>query len=154
LTALATRRESVVGLALPGFSAAAERNAVRRFASTIGESSPIYSDLEAARQAGHPDLVVPVTYLFSLEFQRPDPYLPLRLLGIELDQILHGEQRFEYHATIHAGEELAFAPRIADYYERKQGALGFLVRRTRVDRNGELVAELENVLAVRHRPGA
>lgn len=139
----------LIGRTLPEFTATAERGRLRFFAGVIGEDDPVYSDLDAARAAGHADLPVPPTFLFSLELARPDAHGALRELGADLRQVLHGEQGFTYHRTAVAGEELRFAGRFTDYYEKKGGALRFLVRETRVTSGDELVAELRNVLVVR-----
>ena len=40
-------------------SYAVGREKIREFARAVGESEPLYLDLEAARAAGHPDLVAP-----------------------------------------------------------------------------------------------
>lgn len=144
---------SLIGLELPAFSTLVEREPLRAFSTAIGETDAVYREVAAARAAGHPDVPVPPTYLFSLEFQRPDPYLALRLLDADLTQVLHGEQRFTYHSLTYAGDELTFRPRVGDYYEKKGGALRFVVRDTTVTRSGAVVAELRNVLVVRARGG-
>lgn len=144
---------SLIGWELPAFTTEVDRDPLRAFAAAIGEKDPVYRDVAAARAAGHPDLPVPPTYLFSLEFKRPDPYLVLRTLAVDLRQILHGEQRFTYHTLAYAREELVFRPRVGDYYEKKNGALRFLVRDTTVTRDGTVIAELRNVLVVREQGG-
>jgi hypothetical protein len=144
------RGQDIVGLELPTFTATAERGRLRSFAQAIGETDPVYTDLDAARAAGHQDLPVPPTFLFSLELGRPDPYRVLRDLKIDMRRVLHGEQGFVYHRVPVAGEELHFAPRMVDYYEKRNGALRFLVRETVVTTGGQHVAELRNVIVVRH----
>src|SRR5699024_5560809 len=119
------------------------------FASVIGETNPIYTDVEAATAAGYPDLVLPPTFLFSLELERPDREAPIRLLGVDQRQILHGEQEFAYHNLAFAGQRLSFAFRLVDYYEKKGGSLKFLTRQTDVTRDGEAIATLSNVMIVR-----
>ncbi|MEV0084777.1 MaoC family dehydratase N-terminal domain-containing protein [Saccharopolyspora sp. NPDC050642] len=140
---------SLVGRVLPAFSTAAERGQLALFAQVIGEDDPVYLEVGAARAAGFPDLPIPPTFLFSLELRRPDPRGALRELGVDLRQVLHGEQVFDYHRPAFAGEVLDFEPRISDYYEKKGGALRFLVRRTEVSRAGEPIAALTNTLVVR-----
>jgi hypothetical protein len=140
---------SIVGLQLPDFTSVAERGRLRAFAHAIGESDPIYTDLAAAQSAGFADLPVPPTFLFSLELERPDPQRVIRELGIDLRQVLHGEEAFTYHRMAVAGEELHFTPAVVDYYEKKGGALRFAVRETRVTAAGTLIAELRNVLVAR-----
>jgi hypothetical protein len=139
----------IVGLELPPFTATAERFQLRAFARVAGISDPRYCDLEAALAAGYPDLPIPPTFYFSLEFGRPDPGLVIRELGIDLREVLHGEQRFAYHRLAFAGQGLTFTGRIADYYEKKDGALRFVVRETEVTRSGEPVVTLTNVLVAR-----
>jgi hypothetical protein len=141
--------QDIVGLELPSFTATAERGQLRDFAAVTGIADPRCRDLEAARTAGCPDLLVPPTFFFSLEFGRPDPGLVLRELGIDLREVLHGEQRFAYHQLAFAGQELTMTGRVADYYEKKGRALRFVVRETEVTRSGEPVVTLTNVLVAR-----
>jgi hypothetical protein len=47
-------------------------------------------------------------------------------------KLLHGEQRFSYHAMAYAGDKLTFEQRIEDIYDKKGGLLEFVVRETRV----------------------
>lgn len=135
---------------LPDFTITPERGQLQFFASVIGEPDPVYSSFDAARKAGYPDIPVPPTFLFSLELKRPEPYRILEVIGADLSQALHGEQAFTFHRQSFAGEELAFAPRITDYYEKRGGAMKFIVRSTDVtNSSGELVAELVNTLILR-----
>lgn len=142
---------ALIGSQLPEFTVYVERGRISLFADVIGEPDPVYRDVAAARSAGHPDVPIPPTFLFSLELERPDPYRILRELDVDLRQVLHAEQRFVYHRMAYAGEELTFRPRFGDYYEKRDGALRFIVRDTSVARGGAPVAELRNTLVVRHR---
>ncbi|MFE5699600.1 MaoC family dehydratase N-terminal domain-containing protein [Rhodococcus koreensis] len=143
------RGDQVVGLQLPRFDVTVERSQMVEFATSIGEERRQFFDPEVAWAFGHPDILLPPTYLFALEFRRPQPYLAVELLGASLSSVLHAEQSFQYHTPCHAGEKLEFDPRIDDYFEKSQGRLGFLRRRTTVSRNGDRVAVLENLLAIR-----
>ena len=72
-------------------------------------------------------------------------------LGIRPDRILHGEQSFDYHRMAYAGDTLHFKTTIADIYDKKGGALEFVVRETRVaNQDGEHVADLRSVLVYRN----
>ncbi|AKE00084.1 acyl dehydratase [Rhodococcus erythropolis] len=141
---------AVIGRILPGHEALAERGRLRFFAKAIGETDPLYFDVEAAKAAGHRDLPVPPTFLFCLEMEKPDPFVLLRELEIDVRNILHGEQAFEYHTLAYAGDTLAYASTVTDSYSKKGGALDFLVRKTDVTRDGELIARLTNTLVVRN----
>ncbi|MDM0103446.1 MaoC family dehydratase N-terminal domain-containing protein [Variovorax sp. J22R24] len=135
-----------IGMKLPVYKAAAEAGQLRFFAKSIGETNPVYIDESAARDAGHPGLPLPPTFLFSLEFQTPSNAWRDEL-GIVTSRILHGEESFKYHRMAYAGDTLQFETRIADIYDKKGGALSFVVRESRVtNQRGEHVADLRSVL--------
>ncbi|CAI8856183.1 acyl dehydratase [Pseudomonas sp. JAI111] len=139
-----------IGRQLPTFLATAEAGQLRFFAKAIGETNPIYFDEQAARDAGYPGLPLPPTFLFSLEFQIPSNAWRDEL-GIVTARILHGEESFRYHRMAYAGDTLRFDVRIADIYDKKGGALEFVVRETRVtNQHGEHVADLRSVLVQRN----
>lgn len=145
--------KDLVGRKVEPFSVTAERGQLSFFARTVGLDDPVYTDLDAARAAGHPDLPLPPTFLFSLELVRPRPHDILNELGIDMRSVLHGEQAFDYHAMAYAGDELTFSGEYTDYYEKKGGDLRFLVRRTDVTRGSEPIATLTNTLIARRLEG-
>jgi acyl dehydratase len=126
-----------------------ESGPLRLFTKVCGLTDPRYHDPAAAAAAGNPGLLVPPTYLFTLERQHPEVPRIVGRLGIAIGAVLHGEQTFRYSAPMYSGDVLTFRPVFADYYEKKGGALRFLVRDTTVTRDDETVAELRNVLVVR-----
>ncbi|MFX1672365.1 MaoC family dehydratase N-terminal domain-containing protein [Paraburkholderia sp. A2WS-5] len=139
-----------IGKKLPAFRAVAEAGRLRFFAKAIGETNPVYFDEAAARDAGHPGLPLPPTFLFSLEFEQPDASWRDEI-GIELPRILHGEQNFTYHRLAYAGDVLLFESHIADIYDKKGGLLEFVVRETRVtNQRGEHVTDLRSVIVQRN----
>ncbi|MNO00223.1 hypothetical protein D3C81_2200660 [compost metagenome] len=72
-------------------------------------------------------------------------------LEIPIAKILHGEQSFTYHKPVCAGETITVRSRIADLFDKKNGALEFLVKTSEVrNDNDELVAEMRSVLVVRN----
>jgi acyl dehydratase len=140
-----------IGHCMPPFSASVERGRLRFFAKAIGESNPVYTDESAARAAGHPGLPVPPTFLFCLEMESPDPAAIRNLLGLDYRRLLHGEQGFTYHRMAYAGDVLSFEQRIEDIYDKKGGALEFVLRKTRVtNQRNEHVADLRTVTVMRN----
>jgi acyl dehydratase len=140
-----------IGHTMPRYTVDVEKGRLRFFAKAIGQADPVYSDEAAARDAGHPALPVPPTFLFCLEMDAPNPAAVRELLGIDIGRVLHGEQSFTYHAMAYAGDRLEFEQRIADIYDKKNGALEFVVRETRItNQRGALVAELRGVTVVRN----
>ncbi|TWO73369.1 MaoC family dehydratase [Caenimonas sedimenti] len=142
---------SYIGHTVPPFPVAVEKGRLRLFAKATGQTDPQYLDEEAARAAGHPGLPVPPTFFFCLEMESPNPAAIRELLGLDYRRLLHGEQGFRYHAMAYAGDTLTFAQRIEDIYDKKNGALEFVVRKTRVtNQRDELVAELRCVTVMQN----
>jgi acyl dehydratase len=140
-----------IGTEFAPFTVDVERGRLRFFAKATGQTDPVYSDDAAALAAGHPALPVPPTFLFCLEMDSPNPAAIRELLGLDYSRILHGEQGFTFHRLAHAGDRLTFRQRITDIYDKKGGALEFIVRLTEVDnQRGERVAELRAVTVYRN----
>lgn len=131
-----------IGRIVSRHSAEVEKGRLRLFAKAIG--APLPQDTGRLR--------VPPTFLFCLEMEKPDAYDWFAEIGLELPKVLHGEQSFRYLRECHAGDVLHFEARIDDIYDKKGGALEFVVKSTRVtDQHGEHVADLRGVLVQRHR---
>lgn len=140
-----------IGHTLPAFEVDVEAGRLRFFAKATGQNDPVYFDASAARNAGHPGLPVPPTFLFCLEMESPDPAAIRNLLGLDYKRLLHGEQGFSYHHMAYAGDRLRFEQRIDDIYDKKGGALEFVLRSTRVsNQRGEHVADLRSVTVMKN----
>jgi acyl dehydratase len=140
-----------IGRALPPYQVEVEKGRLRFFAKATGQDDPVYTDEHAARAAGHPGLPVPPTFLFCLEMESPNPAAVRELLGIDYRRLLHGEQGFTFHRMAYAGDTLRFEQRIEDIYDKKGGALEFVVRKTSVtNQRGEAVADLRCVSVIRN----
>jgi acyl dehydratase len=142
---------SWIGRELPGAQLTLERGRLRFFAQAIGEADPVYTDVDAARAAGYPDLPAPPTFLFAAELDSGTAMSLVEQLGIPLRNLLHGEQGFTYHRPACAGDTVTVRSRVQDIYEKKGGALEFVIKTSEArNQRGELVAELRSVLVCRH----
>ena len=107
--------------------------------------------MDAARAAGYADLPAPPTFLFAAELDSGQSMALLELLQIPLSKLLHGEQGFSYHRAACAGDTITVRPRITDIYDKKGGALEFVVKTAEArNQRDELVAELRTVIVCRH----
>lgn len=140
-----------IGHVEPAFEVLVEKGRLRFFAKATGQTDPVYTDDAVALAAGHPALPVPPTFLFCLEMEAPDPAAIRNLLGMDYRRLLHGEQGFVYERMAYAGDTLRFEQSIEDIYDKKNGALEFVVRQTRVtNQRGESVAQLRTVSVLRN----
>jgi acyl dehydratase len=142
--------KSLIGRQMSAGSVDVEKGRLRFFAKAIGETNPVYSDESAARDAGHPGLPVPPTFLMCLNSEIGDLVETLRVLEMDLGRILHAEQSFTYHRMAYAGDTLSFSTKVVDVYEKKGGALVFVVQETQVtNQKGEHIADLRSALVER-----
>lgn len=143
---------SVVGRSFAPVTAHVEAGRLRFFLDTLGEANAVYRDGAAARLAGFEAVPVPPTYLFCLDLM--DAATPLEFLGalgIDIGRILHGDQRFSYHAPVVLGDTLTFQQRVAGVTDKKGGSLTFLALETRVtNQAGTHVADMASTIVVRN----
>ena len=129
-----------------------EKYPIRFFAMAIGATDPIHVDEEAARAAGYRSVVAPPTYALCAQ-SLAEQYESKMFadLGVDPGRVLHGEQGFSYHEPICAGDKLEFRTRITDIYDKKGGALEFIVTQTDItNQTGAVVAESRTVIVVRN----
>ena len=118
---------SKIGHEFAPFTVEIEKGRLRFFARAIGETNPIYVDAAAASAAGHATIPAPPTYMFSIDLEGPE-FLPIvKLLGLDIPRVLHGSQEFDYLAQIYAGDVITQTSKIADIFDKKGGALEFVV---------------------------
>ncbi len=82
------------------------REKVREFARAVFADAPQHIDVDAARAAGHADLVAPPTFPMVIQDLTLQQLLSEPDSGIVLARTIHAEQRFRYTRPIVAGDEL------------------------------------------------
>jgi acyl dehydratase len=83
------------------------RESIRQFATAIGDVNPLYHSVDAARAAGHSDVVAPPTFAIAVIARAQDAVMFDPALGLDFSRVVHGDQRFVHHRPIVAGDELA-----------------------------------------------
>lgn len=142
---------SIVGREYPPFSVEVEKRWVRSFAEAIGETDPIHFDEQAARAAGYRSLAVPLTFPFAAIMERNQSFMILDELGIDKRRTMHGEQSFAWHGDLCAGDVLSGRQRIVDVYDKKNGALEFIVCEIScANQFGEPICDLRTTIVVRN----
>jgi acyl dehydratase len=82
------------------------REKVREFARAVFATNPINLDLDAARAAGHADVVAPPTFAVVVQEHTLAQLLAEPDAGIDFSRVVHGDQRFTSSRPIVAGDEL------------------------------------------------
>jgi acyl dehydratase len=105
------------------------REKIREYAEAVGETDPLHNDLDAARAAGHADLVAPPMFAVVYAGRAVFPALFDPDLGIDFDMLVHGAQEFRWEQLVIAGDELATEVEVKSIDERR--GLGFYVFESR-----------------------
>lgn len=84
------------------------REKIREYATAIQSDDPLHFDEEAARAAGYPNVVAPLTFIAI-----PGRQVQLDIfrnfdVGINLARVIHRDQKITYHRPICAGDKLYF----------------------------------------------
>jgi acyl dehydratase len=82
------------------------REKVREFARAVLATNPIYLDVDAARAAGHSDVVAPPTFAVVVQELTLAQLLAEPDANIDFTRVVHGDQRFTFSRDIVAGDEL------------------------------------------------
>ena len=118
---------SHIGPEFESFTVEVEKGRIRFFAKAIGDTNPVYSDEAAAQAAGYKTVPAPPTFMFTVDLEGPE-FLPmLGLLKMDIGRVLHGAQDFEYLGQIYAGDSITQTAKILDMFDKKNGALEFVV---------------------------
>jgi acyl dehydratase len=143
-----------------------ERAPVSAFARAVLDDSAVYRNAEVARTEGFDNIPVPPTFGFSLQnwgkWEELQPAVDpgarspmVEIMGGLMSKggmVLHGEQSFEYHRPMVAGEKLTFRGEVKDVYQKATGdrTMTFLVTEdTYLDEKGEKV--LTSTMNLLHR---
>ena len=88
------------------------REKVREFASAVFATAPIHHEVDAATAAGYPDLVAPPTFPIVIQEKTLQQLLSDPGAGIDFSRVVHGDQKFEYHRPLVAGDEVVATLRV------------------------------------------
>jgi acyl dehydratase len=80
------------------------REKIREFAEAIGDTNPAYTDPQAARGLGYPDVIAPPTFAIAITMRAASAVIADPALGLDYSRVVHGEQRFAYHRPLCAGD--------------------------------------------------
>lgn len=128
----------VIGKTYPATAYAVGREKVREYALAVGESNPLHLDVEAARAAGHDDVVAPPMFavVFAMPAIAPAMFDPE--VGIDFSRLVHSGQEFTWGPLIVAGDEIETTAAVTDVTERAGNGF-FVFETTSTNQRGETV---------------
>jgi acyl dehydratase len=121
------------------------REKVREFALAVGEGALVCTDLDAARAAGHPDLVAPPTFPVTFTLPQMEEFLRDPAVGWDYGRMVHAEQSFVAHRPLHAGDEVVSTLHVDDLVSRA-GSLLLTLRSEVTDTAGDPVVTAVSVM--------
>lgn len=101
------------------------REKIREFAAAVGETNPLYFDLDAARAAGYADAVAPPMFAVVYAARSVGPAILDPEVGINFAMMVHAGQEFVWGPLVVAGDEITTTASVKDIAER--GGMGFFV---------------------------
>jgi acyl dehydratase len=121
-------KTEAIGKTYPPSTYMVGREKVREYASAVGETNPLHSDVEAARAAGHADVVAPP--MFAVVYSGPSvaPGIFDPDVGINFAMMVHAGQEFVWGPVVVAGDEITTTATVRDISDR--GGMAFYVFET------------------------
>jgi acyl dehydratase len=94
------------------------REKIREYAAAVCETNPLHFDFEAARAAGHQDLVAPPMFAVVYGARAVGPALFDPEVGIDFAMMVHAGQDFVWGPLVIAGDEITTTASVKDISDR------------------------------------
>jgi acyl dehydratase len=82
------------------------RAKLAEFAAAVGATDPVHTDVDAARAAGHADVIAPPTFAIVVSLEAAMAVLDDPDVALDYGRVVHGEQKFTHHRPVRAGDRL------------------------------------------------
>ena len=129
---------AVIGKTFAPATYAVGREKIREYARAVGETDPLYLDVEAARAGGYADVVAPPMFAVVYSLPAVWPALFDEEVGIDFGRMVHGGQEFAWGPLVVAGDEITTTASLKDASERRGNGF-FLFESISVNGRGETV---------------
>ena len=131
--------QDAVGKTYPATTYAVGREKVREYAFAVGETNPLHLDVDAARKAGHADVVAPPMFYVVYAAPAMGPAILDPEVGINFALMVHGGQEFRWGPLVLAGDEITTETTVKDISERAGNGF-YVFETTSTNQNGETVS--------------
>ena len=137
--AIGSRVISKVGKRYPPVLYAVGREKFREYAEAVGETNPLYRDLEVARAGGDADLPAPPMFVVVYAGRALWAGLFDPELAIDFSMLVHSSQEFRWSGpVVVAGDEITTVLSVTSISERA-GLAFYVFESESVNQRGELV---------------
>jgi acyl dehydratase len=114
-----------IGKTYPPTIYAVGREKIREYAAAVGETNPLYFDVDAAKAAGYADVVAPPMFAVVFAARSVAPAIFDPEVGLNFAMMVHGSQEFQWGPLVVAGDEVTTTATVKDISER--GGMRFYV---------------------------
>ena len=129
---------AAVGKTYPATTYVVGREKIREYALATYETNPLHLDVEAARKAGHDDVVAPPMFCVVYSSPAMGPAIFDPEVGIDFALMVHGAQEFRWGPLVVAGDEIRTEVTVESIAER-DGKGFFVFRSTSRNQRDETV---------------
>jgi acyl dehydratase len=141
--------DALVGSSYPateGYEVSAAK--IAEFALATGAASPLHFDRDAARRAGHRDVVAPPTFAVVIAQRAEAAYIEDPASGVDFARVVHAEETFRHHRPLCAGDVVSAEVHVDAVTHR--GNISMVTSRAEItDAEGLPVSTVVSTLAVR-----
>jgi acyl dehydratase len=114
------------------------REKVREYARAVGETDPLYLDVDAARAAGFHDVVAPPMFAAVYCSGAIGPAMFDPEVGIDFARLVHSGQEFTWGPLVVAGDEVTTNLTVKDISERA-GSGFYVFESVSTNQDGDMV---------------
>jgi acyl dehydratase len=118
-------KTDAIGKTYPPTTYAVGREKIREYASAVGETNPLYFDVDAARAAGYDDVVAPPMFAVVYAARAVGPGIFDPDVGINFAMMVHAGQEFVWGPVVVAGDEVTTTATVKEIADR--GGMAFYV---------------------------
>jgi acyl dehydratase len=129
---------TAIGKQYAPVSYAVGREKIREYAYAVGETNPLHLDVDAARAAGHRDVVAPPMFASVYCSRAIGPAMFDPEVGIDFARLVHSGQEFKWGPLVVAGDEISTTLTVKDISERA-GSGFYVFESVSTNQDGDVV---------------
>ncbi|MGA8114152.1 MAG: MaoC family dehydratase N-terminal domain-containing protein [Actinocatenispora sp.] len=129
------------------------REKIREFATAVGASDTLHTDVDTARRLGYPDVVAPPTFPIVLTYPADHRALSDPDLALDLGYVVLLGQEFTQHRPVVAGDVLRVRTELAGH-RRLVSRVELITSHRVLAEDGSPVTDVRTTILSRPREGA